>query len=152
LGKDPLLVHVLLPVLQIHCLMTSPAPKSFPSFSSFPEFDSGPSNQRSPPRSQDDKRRKEGAKGDKDKRRRDKHRSDKSRRQVDNTDESRGTVQDDERLKAEEHRQRKGTPAVFYTDRKGDRLNIRYGGLYAGDVPKYRLVGGKFCIWFHICN
>jgi hypothetical protein len=34
---------------------------------------------------------------------------------------------------------------VFYTDRKGDRLNVRYGGLHTADVPKYRLVGGKLC-------
>ncbi|KAJ7293452.1 NRDE-2, necessary for RNA interference-domain-containing protein [Mycena rebaudengoi] len=26
---------------------------------------------------------------------------------------------------------------LFYSDRKGDPLNIRYGGLHAGDVPKY---------------
>jgi len=30
----------------------------------------------------------------------------------------------------------------FYSDRKGDLLNIQYGGLYAGDIPKYRIVGG----------
>ena len=30
----------------------------------------------------------------------------------------------------------------FYSDRKGDLLNIQYGGLHAGDIPKYRLVGG----------
>ena len=30
----------------------------------------------------------------------------------------------------------------FYSDRKGDLLNIQYGGLYAGDIPKYRTVGG----------
>ena len=30
----------------------------------------------------------------------------------------------------------------FYSDRKGDLLNVQYGGLHAGDIPKYRLVGG----------
>lgn len=30
----------------------------------------------------------------------------------------------------------------FYSDRKGDLLNIQYGGFHAGDIPKYRLVGG----------
>ena len=30
----------------------------------------------------------------------------------------------------------------FYSDRKGDLLNIQYGGLHGGDIPKYRLVGG----------
>lgn len=28
----------------------------------------------------------------------------------------------------------------FYSDRKGDILNISYGGIYAGDVPRYHLV------------
>ena len=32
---------------------------------------------------------------------------------------------------------------VYFTDRKGDLLNVQYGGLHKGDVPKYRLVGGK---------
>jgi hypothetical protein len=48
-------------------------------------------------------------------------------------------------MKAEEDRQRRDAPAVFYTDRKGDRLNVSYGGLHAGDIPKYRLVGGQCC-------
>ncbi|EJD04053.1 DUF1740-domain-containing protein [Fomitiporia mediterranea MF3/22] len=30
---------------------------------------------------------------------------------------------------------------VFFIDRKGDELNVRYGSLYAGDVPKYWHVG-----------
>ncbi|KAI0830629.1 DUF1740-domain-containing protein [Trametes gibbosa] len=56
---------------------------------------------------------------------------------------------DDERRKVEEDR-RVNDPdfevasvrerLVYYTDRKGDTLNMRYGGLHAGDVPKYRLV------------
>src|ERR1700734_4217273 len=109
-----------------------------PTFSSFPELDPGPSTRRSssPSRSKrkDQKRRKE-----KDKSKRDKHYSDKSVRPVDYTYGSRSTVQEDERLKAHEDRERKDAPPVFYTDRKGDHLNLSYGGLHAGDVPKYRL-------------
>jgi hypothetical protein len=30
----------------------------------------------------------------------------------------------------------------FYSDRKGDSLNVQYDGLHAGDIPKYRIVGG----------
>jgi hypothetical protein len=32
-------------------------------------------------------------------------------------------------------------PPSSYSDRKGDSLNIRYGGLHTRDVPKYHLVG-----------
>jgi hypothetical protein len=35
-----------------------------------------------------------------------------------------------------------GFNRFFYSDRKGDLFNIQYGGLHAGDIPKYRLVGG----------
>ncbi|KAH9847402.1 DUF1740-domain-containing protein [Lenzites betulinus] len=56
---------------------------------------------------------------------------------------------DDERRKVEEDRHHDDPDfevasvrerLVYYTDRKGDVLNVRYGGLHAGDVPKYRLV------------
>ncbi|KAI0721328.1 NRDE-2, necessary for RNA interference-domain-containing protein [Cerioporus squamosus] len=59
------------------------------------------------------------------------------------------TAIDDERRKLEEDRRHREEETVrpsareglvYYTDRKGDPLNVRYGGLYAGDVPKYRLV------------
>ncbi|KAK2461663.1 hypothetical protein APHAL10511_006126 [Amanita phalloides] len=30
----------------------------------------------------------------------------------------------------------------FYSDRRGDMLNIQFGGLHVGDVPKYHLVDG----------
>ena len=32
----------------------------------------------------------------------------------------------------------------YYSSYKGDELNLRYGGLHRGDVPKYRRIGGKF--------
>lgn len=32
---------------------------------------------------------------------------------------------------------------LFYNDFKGDDLNIRYGGLHKGDVPRYRRLGGQ---------
>jgi hypothetical protein len=122
------------------------AAPSFPSFKSFPEVDPGPSQRRSPspPKSKrkDEKRRKDRNKEDKDRRKREKHHSDKLIRRADHALDS---VQDDERLKAMEDRQRKDALPAFYSDRKGDRLNITYGGIHAGDIPKYRLVGGKCC-------
>ncbi|KIJ68583.1 hypothetical protein HYDPIDRAFT_24843 [Hydnomerulius pinastri MD-312] len=66
-------------------------------------------------------------------------------------------ILDDERLKAEEdrrhleqdgqeHNQWVSRP-LFYSDRKGDPLNITYGSLHAGDVPKYRPVShGKYIL------
>lgn len=33
---------------------------------------------------------------------------------------------------------------VYFTDRKGDLLNVRYGGLHAGDIPKHRLVDSEY--------
>ena len=32
---------------------------------------------------------------------------------------------------------------TVFSDRKGDILNVKYGRLHAGDVPKYNLVGRK---------
>jgi hypothetical protein len=29
---------------------------------------------------------------------------------------------------------------LFYSDRIGDPLNVHYGGLHAGDIPKHHLV------------
>ena len=40
-----------------------------------------------------------------------------------------------------------GFNRFFYSDPKGDLLNIQYGGLYAGDIPKYRLVGGMTAVY-----
>lgn len=31
---------------------------------------------------------------------------------------------------------------AFYSDRNGDRMNLQYGALHSGDIPKYRPVGG----------
>lgn len=30
----------------------------------------------------------------------------------------------------------------WYSDQKGDELNVKYGSLHKGDVPKYRRLGG----------
>ncbi|TDL28581.1 DUF1740-domain-containing protein [Rickenella mellea] len=39
------------------------------------------------------------------------------------------------------HTDSPGPSVIYYSDRKGDRLNIDFGGLYHGDVPKYNPVG-----------
>jgi hypothetical protein len=33
---------------------------------------------------------------------------------------------------------------LYFSDTKGDPLTLQYGGLYAGDIPKYHLHSGKF--------
>lgn len=33
---------------------------------------------------------------------------------------------------------------IFYSDKRGDEFNIRYGGLNKGDIPRYRRLGGEF--------
>lgn len=108
-----------------------------PSFASFPSFDpeSGPSKPRStsPSRSKSETDRHHRRKKDKNKK--DKSKRDKKDRSADHS------ILDDERLKAEEDRKR-AEKSVYFSDRKGDSLNVRYGGLHAGDVPKYRLYAG----------
>lgn len=112
---------------------------SFPSFNSFPELDPGPSNQRSP--SQDDTRHNG-------------HKKDKLRKLKKHRD---STILNDERVKAVQDRQIKLTssadsnPPLYYSDRRGDRLNVSYGMLHPGDVPKYRLISGT-CLAFPRCR
>ncbi|KAI0321133.1 NRDE-2, necessary for RNA interference-domain-containing protein [Amylostereum chailletii] len=77
------------------------------------------------------------------------HRSKTSRRNLDKYRED--LFSRDERLKEEEDRLRASKGSVvskldpskplFYSDRRGDPLNTRYGGIHAGDVPRYTLVG-----------
>ena len=58
---------------------------------------------------------------------------------------SRRKLEEDRRLRTEDAvRPSAKEGLVYFTDRKGDPLNVRYGGLYAGDVPKYRLVDCKW--------
>jgi hypothetical protein len=138
-------------------MSASPFP---PSFSSFPDIDPGPSNRASPepPHSHHhrdhpiDFRRDKSAKRfhrDKDRpsSKREKHLSpsDNWRSNESPTD----SPLDDERLKANEDRLRleqqgledvRLVPLLFYPDRKGDTLNLTYGCLHTGAVPKYRPV------------
>lgn len=146
--------------------MSAPSFSSFPpSFGSFPDLDSRPSQPEKSGQSQKDdkskkaKRDKEGEKVKKQKRN---HPRDWALGFEPSAPQS--TLQnrplDDEQLKAEEDRKRRDgdggegsihagraeSPLLFYSDRKGDPLNLRYGGLYAGDIPKYRLVGRELIL------
>jgi hypothetical protein len=53
---------------------------------------------------------------------------------------------DDERIKAGEDSARRAgqqddSQLAFFSDKKGDPLNIQYGGIYSRDIPKYHLAG-----------
>ncbi len=113
--------------------MSAPSFSSFPpSFASFPELDSGRQTPNEPSGSHNDKRReKRGHKAD----RKSKH---------DNHYRPKKHTEDGGK------RQALGVPLepgqgsskrVYYSDPKGDPLNVLYGGLHAGDVPKHHLVG-----------
>ncbi|KAI1793871.1 NRDE-2, necessary for RNA interference-domain-containing protein [Ganoderma leucocontextum] len=144
---------------------------SFPAFASFPDLDPGPSTRTSTPREERKEgkehkksRRDEDREGDSERKKRkhkQKHRDREDGERVRHKNRSRSrsltrereryTLDDDERRKREEDRGHKREDAdrrsakeglVYFTDQKGDPLNVRYGGLHAGDVPKYWLVGG----------
>ena len=127
--------------------MSAPSFSSFPSFGSFPdsEGDAGPSTtsrdkeashqKRNRPKDSERNERKEGRKH------RDReHKHDKSHKsKAHNAETAEGRSRPEKvELPASTSR------PTFYSDRKGDTLNIKYGGLHAGDVPRYRPVGREF--------
>ncbi|OCH96207.1 DUF1740-domain-containing protein [Obba rivulosa] len=143
--------------------MSAPSFSSFPpAFSSFPDIEPGPSQRASTPqdRDRDSKKRKKDREekqhrekikekphwprhdeSDEDRRYSEKHQRDKG---YGATDDERRKAKEDlsrTRLTDEYDARRATSPPLFYTDRKADFLNVRYGGLYAGDVPRHHLVG-----------
>ncbi|KAI0778496.1 DUF1740-domain-containing protein [Trametes elegans] len=147
--------------------MSAPSFSSFPAFNSFPDLDPGPSTRPSTPseKEKDRKHKKKSKREDgrysDEERKKKKHKHDKHSRRDDKGEEHREKHRyrhpesktyggsDDERRKVEEDRRHGYAESelssvketlVYYTDRKGDPLNVRYGGLHAGDVPRYRLV------------
>jgi hypothetical protein len=134
--------------------MSAPSFSSFPpSFGSFPDVE--PENNKA---SSSKQQRKEEeplrSKKDKDRERDgDKHREKRARdgkkRKDTNRHSKRNHAQyDDERAKQEEDRNARlgtrydgGTPGLFVVDKVGDPMNIVYGGIHAGDIPRYRRVG-----------
>ncbi|KAL6310050.1 DUF1740-domain-containing protein [Sparassis latifolia] len=150
--------------------MSAPSFSSFPpSFSSFPDLEAGTSKTTSIPkdRDQDDKRRGKKREG-RDTKSKDRDTKDKKRKherhyqKERDKEESRSRQHskdreqvyggfNDERLKAAEDSRELGrvddagssgamSPPLYFTDRKGDALNVRFGGLHAGDIPRYTIV------------
>ncbi|KAK7694898.1 hypothetical protein QCA50_002086 [Cerrena zonata] len=141
--------------------MSAPSFKSFPpSFSSFPELEPGPSKPKEEPKKKEKKERrekeKESTKGSKDRKHHDKDKDRKHSRRE--TDEDSGSRK--HKSKKHKHRDREpdyskdlkqdnynpsyqdsqslldGKP-LFFSDGRGDALNVTYGSIHAGDVPKY---------------
>ncbi|EED80436.1 predicted protein, partial [Postia placenta Mad-698-R] len=129
-----------------------------PSFTSFPDLDPGPSKRSSTPKD-DAHSSKKTAKhtesddvGRKDrKRKHEKRKHDalshskrhRSEKDYVRPDDNVLKAQEDASLRREEayNIRRPGSPPLYFTDRKGDPLNVQYGGLHAGSVPRYYLVG-----------
>lgn len=148
--------------------MSAPSFSSFPpSFSSFPDLDPGPSKPSSSKRDEPQQKDKTREKKEKERRDRDKRKSDKKgekrrrdghdvldeerrRRKKEgkqrDDDDSRDITQPLEPWNVRDDTESKATP-LFYSDRTGDPLNITYGGLHAGDVPKHNLVCRKWFIF-----
>ncbi|KAL5534334.1 hypothetical protein ACEPAG_796 [Sanghuangporus baumii] len=144
--------------------MSAPSFSSFPPvFDSFPDLEAGSSSSHPQPKESkstghvdpsNKKRRSEKEKrsGEREKEERN-HDSDKRERK---REKKHNRKDDEEREHSSRHRKKRselngedgpyGSSNVasqesfnrfFYIDRKGDELNIRYGSLHSGDVPKY---------------
>lgn len=133
-----------------------------PSFSSFPDIDPGSSKRSSSPAANESahnhrtidfgKRDRSGKRGHREKDKLSSKREKYIQSDVWHGSEPRATggLLDNERLKANEDRLRVEQQAqerdrwvprpLFYSDRKGDTLNLTYGRLHTSDVPKYRPV------------
>lgn len=95
-----------------------------PSFASFPDLDPEPSHSsHGPSNPENDKKL-----GVKDKL--------KKRKRTRSDSEGHGKVKIER-----DHVVVADLPSSSFSDRKGDPLNIRYGGLHTRDVPKYHIVG-----------
>lgn len=156
--------------------MSTPSFSSFPpSFASFPDLDPGPSKNtldRTRNESSILDTREKDRKAKKDKNRRgskkltDESRKDRKHKTAKHDLEPvlprqhgytwKGvSIPDDEKIKAEEDRRlvqseiqesQWDSRPVFFSDRKGDQLNVTYGGIHAGNIPKYHIVNQVFLV------
>jgi hypothetical protein len=133
--------------------MSAPPFSSFPPiFSSFPDLDKAPvqgsSNPESSRRHQKEKRKKK-SEGLKESHRTGKHatKRDKTRNEP-GFDKDRN-VDKERRVSPPEVHSIESIKHVFYSDRKGDQMNLQYGALHAGDIPRYWPVDGTRFIVFY---
>ncbi|KAK7468762.1 hypothetical protein VKT23_003263 [Stygiomarasmius scandens] len=103
--------------------MTTPSFSSFPtSFSSFPDLDAGQS---------EPEKKKESSK-----KHRHESKRDKSKHKDKGKDKEHKEKKRDHRVE-EEAQDVYSSQRFFYSDRKGDPLNVEYGKLHRGDIPRY---------------
>ena len=148
--------------------MAAPSFSSFPpAFDSFPDLEqgssSGPREEERGSRHGKHKEKKHGSKQergemDEKSRRYDRGKHEKKKDRRHDVDDR--AVDRHERGHSSKHRRRRSTSRddesthvkdsaamhesfnrIFFLDRKGDELNIVYGSIHAGDIPKYRHVG-----------
>lgn len=124
--------------------MSGPSFSSFPpSFGSFPEtLDENSESNRLPQKKEDSKSErkhrpgKESRSGKKDKKRhRETRRSDKY--DYGDDESKRDTSRQGTRWNVHDAAE----PNLFVVDKTGDPMNVVYGGLHAGDIPRYKRFG-----------
>ena len=130
-----------------------PTPPSFssfpPSFGSFPDVEHNPAREASSASGQRKGMREKDEASDRKKKKRDRRvnqsqTSSHERGRRSHNLKADNYALDDERIKADESRtakQQDVSQLAFFSDRKGDPLNVQYGGIYSKQVPKYHLVG-----------
>lgn len=140
--------------------MPAPPPSfsSFPpTFNSFPDAEAGPSKpKQESSATREDQHHRVSKSRNEDKATREKRKTDmsandkdkgkkKSRRHRDANHEQSG---DDRHLIRRESGLYSSTTdsasRLFYSDRKGDVLNVKYGGLHKGDIPKHHLLASEY--------
>lgn len=128
-------------------MSTPPLSSIPPTFSSFPDLGEGPSHNslihESSRRHQREKRTKK-SEGSKEPHRTGKQttKRDKTRHHPEFYKDIKRVEDDKRRIPLPEAQSVESIQHVFYSDRKGDQMNLQYGTLHSGDIPKYRPMGG----------
>lgn len=140
--------------------MSAPSFSSFPpSFSSFPDLDAAPSNNTSNAAESST-----SVKADKEKRKKNKRGEKRSEETRNSRKHEKTHKKEHQASKVERDAMReqaavstnsgptgsKSENIFFFTDRKGDLMNLQYGGIHSGDIPKHYLVAGKGFIFPNI--
>lgn len=122
--------------------MAAPSFASFPpSFGSFPDLEPSVEAAKLSEPAQDKKHRSKKDKSDKDKTKsRKRKQGERSPKHGNYTEAA-----DYETKRAQDAKSREESESLryFYSDRKGDPLNILYDGLHRGDIPKYKIIDRK---------
>ena len=119
--------------------MSAPSFSSFPpSFASFPDVDQQLSQDEREPRRKDKRKRNDDRHRDKKRKRETDEKGHKHRRHHHDGDLL-TIAKPTDTLDADKEPEWR----LFYSDKRGDMLNIQFGGLHVGHVPKYNLIDGK---------